>query len=214
MGALDSVSEAAIQASLSGLMQGKTVIAIAHRLSTLRAMDRIVIVEDGRIVSHEGAWRAGVDGAQPGLIMPGTFLLGSRYFQEIAALPLRAPTAYHLWRRGIGIYRLKVSREQRARINVLGFGGGVSELFLMLAHHEGHRAIFCSGSPARRAHLEGLGDPIRFNRSDLASFGPLGTGTPGSLYLTDGRRLVVVRVLNRTGRVRTLAWDRNTDTWR
>jgi crotonyl-CoA carboxylase/reductase len=76
---------------------------------------------------------------------------------EIAALPLRAPTAYHLWRRALGIYRLKVSREQRARLNVLAFGGGVSELFLMLAHHEGHRAIFCSGSAARRAHLEKLG---------------------------------------------------------
>jgi len=32
----------------------------------------------------EGSWRAGVDGAQPGIIMPGTFLLGSRYFQEQA----------------------------------------------------------------------------------------------------------------------------------
>jgi ATP-binding cassette subfamily B protein len=54
--ALDSVSEAAIQKALVGLMHGKTVIAIAHRLSTLRAMDRIVIVEDGRIVedgSHD-----------------------------------------------------------------------------------------------------------------------------------------------------------------
>jgi hypothetical protein len=40
--------------------------------------------EDGEIVSHEGAWRAGVDGAQPGIIMPGRFLLGSKYFQEIA----------------------------------------------------------------------------------------------------------------------------------
>jgi NADPH:quinone reductase-like Zn-dependent oxidoreductase len=76
---------------------------------------------------------------------------------EIAALPLRAPTAYHLWRRGLGIYRLKVPREKRARLNVLGFGGGVSELFLMLAAHEGHRAFFCSGSPERRAHLEKLG---------------------------------------------------------
>jgi len=76
---------------------------------------------------------------------------------EIAALPLRAPTAYHLWRRAIGIYRLKVSRGQRARLCVLGFGGGVSELFLMLARHEGHRAIFCSGSAERRKHLEGLG---------------------------------------------------------
>ncbi|MFI5217539.1 MAG: alcohol dehydrogenase catalytic domain-containing protein, partial [Candidatus Limnocylindria bacterium] len=76
---------------------------------------------------------------------------------EIAALPLRAPTAYHLWRRAIGIFRLKVAREKLARLNVLGFGGGVSELFLMLAQHEGHRAIFCSGSPERRRHLEGLG---------------------------------------------------------
>jgi NADPH:quinone reductase-like Zn-dependent oxidoreductase len=87
---------------------------------------------------------------------------------EIAALPLRAPTAYHLWRRALGIYRLKVGRGQRARLNVLGFGGGVSELFLMLAQHEGHRAIFCSGSPERRAHLETLGiegiDQKAFNR--------------------------------------------------
>ncbi len=40
--------------------------------------------EDGVLVSHEGAWRAGVDGAQPGLLMPGSFLLGARYFQELA----------------------------------------------------------------------------------------------------------------------------------
>ena len=87
---------------------------------------------------------------------------------EIAALPLRAPTAYHLWRRGHDIFRLKVPREKLARLNVLGFGGGVSELLLMQARHEGHRAFFCSGSPARRAHLEQLGiEPIdqkAFNR--------------------------------------------------
>lgn len=40
--------------------------------------------EDGVLVDHEGAWRAGVDGAQPGLLMPGSFLLGARYFQEQA----------------------------------------------------------------------------------------------------------------------------------
>jgi hypothetical protein len=40
--------------------------------------------EDGVLVDHEGAWRAGVDGAQPGILMPGTFLLGSRYHQEFA----------------------------------------------------------------------------------------------------------------------------------
>lgn len=48
--ALDSVSEAAIQAALAELMKDKTVIAIAHRLSTLRAMDRLVVIENGRIV--------------------------------------------------------------------------------------------------------------------------------------------------------------------
>ena len=48
--ALDSISEAAIQKALSELMKGKTVIAIAHRLSTLRAMDRIVVMDDGQIV--------------------------------------------------------------------------------------------------------------------------------------------------------------------
>src|SRR5207248_10979615 len=73
---------------------------------------------------------------------------------EIAALPLRAPTAYHMWRRALGIYRLKVPRERQATLNVMGFGGGVSELFLMLARSEGHNAFFCSGSPDRRAALE------------------------------------------------------------
>ena len=48
--ALDSEVEAAIQSTLYGMMQGKTVIAIAHRLSTIAAMDRIVVLEDGRIV--------------------------------------------------------------------------------------------------------------------------------------------------------------------
>jgi hypothetical protein len=42
------------------------------------------IYEDGQIVSHEGAWRAGENGARAGIIMPGTVLLGSRYYQEVA----------------------------------------------------------------------------------------------------------------------------------
>ncbi len=48
--ALDSEVEAAIQESLETLMQGKTVIAIAHRLSTIARMDRLVVLEKGRIV--------------------------------------------------------------------------------------------------------------------------------------------------------------------
>ena len=89
-------------------------------------------------------------------IVPAPLACGLNLW-EIAALPLRAPTAYHLWRRGHDIFRIKVPREKLARLNVLGFGGGVSELFLMQAKHEGHNAFFCSGSPARRAHLERLG---------------------------------------------------------
>ena len=47
--ALDSEAEAAIQTALYGVMQGKTVIAIAHRLSTIAQMDRIVVLDDGRV---------------------------------------------------------------------------------------------------------------------------------------------------------------------
>ena len=50
--ALDSEAEAAIQDALFGVMQGKTVIAIAHRLSTIAAMDKIVVLEDGKIVEQ------------------------------------------------------------------------------------------------------------------------------------------------------------------
>jgi ABC-type multidrug transport system fused ATPase/permease subunit len=76
--ALDSESEAAIQSALVGLMRHKTVIAIAHRLSTLRAMDRIVVLEEGRIVEdgrhgdlverggvYAGLWNSQVSGFIP-----------------------------------------------------------------------------------------------------------------------------------------------------
>ncbi len=54
--ALDSEVEAAIQGKLLDLMQGKTVIAIAHRLSTIAAMDRLIVMDAGRIIesgSHQ-----------------------------------------------------------------------------------------------------------------------------------------------------------------
>ena len=54
--ALDSEVEAAIQSTLYGMMEGKTVIAIAHRLSTIAQMDRIVVMEQGRVIedgSHD-----------------------------------------------------------------------------------------------------------------------------------------------------------------
>jgi ATP-binding cassette, subfamily B, bacterial len=50
--ALDSEVEASIQAALERVMEGKTVVAIAHRLSTLSEMDRIVVMDDGHIVEE------------------------------------------------------------------------------------------------------------------------------------------------------------------
>ena len=54
--ALDSEVEAAIQSALERVMEGKTVVAIAHRLSTIARMDRIVVMEGGRVV-EEGTHR-------------------------------------------------------------------------------------------------------------------------------------------------------------
>ncbi|THD46946.1 MAG: ABC transporter ATP-binding protein [Bradyrhizobium sp.] len=58
--ALDSEVEAAIQESLYSLMEGKTVIAIAHRLSTIAAMDRLIVLDRGRI-AETGAHRELLD---------------------------------------------------------------------------------------------------------------------------------------------------------
>ncbi len=46
--------------------------------------EEVDLYAGGVIVGHEGAWLAGVNGARAGIVMPGTVLLGSRYFQEIA----------------------------------------------------------------------------------------------------------------------------------
>ena len=113
---------------------------------------------------------------------------------EMAALPLRAPTAYHLWRRALGIYRVKVPYERKATLNVLSFGGGVGELFLMLAKAEGHNAFFCAGSKERRDALEELGivgiDQKAFNRfatrDDVKAFNKEVKG------LTDGEGMHIV----------------------
>ena len=79
---------------------------------------------------------------------------------------------------------------------------------------------FPPGPPPRdpsdpRRRLDRLDDPLRFNRSDIASFDPLGGATPGSAYLTDGQtQLAAVRVLSTTGKVRVIVYDRRKQTWR
>lgn len=68
------------------------------------------------------------------------------------------------------------------------------------------------GDPRRR--LDRLDDPVRFNRSDIASFSPIGTATPGTVYVTDGmRHLSAARVFGRTGKIGCLAYDVERELW-
>lgn len=94
--------------------------------------------------------------------------------------------------------------------------GPVRELRHLGAHVRfGFPADVTPRDPADpRRRLDRLDDPIRLNRSDMASFGPLGTSTPGSLYLTDGlTHLAVVRLFGRTGKVKVMLYDVETETW-
>jgi ATP-binding cassette subfamily B protein len=78
--ALDSESEEAIRQALGRLMRGRTVIAIAHRISTLRGFDRIVLLQEGRVVQ---------DGA-PGDLMRRGGPYRTLVDQEVARLSRRA----------------------------------------------------------------------------------------------------------------------------
>jgi ATP-binding cassette subfamily B multidrug efflux pump len=88
--ALDSEVEAAIQEQLYNLMANKTVIAIAHRLSTIAAMDRLIIMDKGRIVedgSHEELLRQGGLYASLWARQSGGFLFEERKSAEPIAEP-------------------------------------------------------------------------------------------------------------------------------
>ena len=86
--ALDSEVEAAIQENLYRLMEGKTVIAIAHRLSTIAAMDRLVVMDEGRIIeegTHDALIARGGLYAQLWQRQSGGFLLEDEQGREAAA---------------------------------------------------------------------------------------------------------------------------------
>ena len=77
----------------------------------------------------------------------------------------------------------------------------------------GVRVGFNPGTPAPppgRGMLEG--DPIRFGRSDILSFSPLGTATPGTFYLAGDGAQAAVRVTGGSARVRLMIW--RGDPWR
>ena len=92
--ALDSEVELAIQEQLLGLMEGKTVIAIAHRLSTIARMDRLVVLETGRIVeqgTHDELLRLGGHYAKLWRHQSGGFLAREVPAVETAVEPLGEP---------------------------------------------------------------------------------------------------------------------------
>ena len=87
--------------------------------------------------------------------------------------------------------------------------------------HVGQRVHFGFPEGPMPRNINGKGriqrreDPIRFNNSDIASFGPLNTATPGTLYLTDGTlRIAAIRISSRDGRMRIYQWNRGTGVWR
>jgi prepilin-type N-terminal cleavage/methylation domain-containing protein len=68
--------------------------------------------------------------------------------------------------------------------------------------------------PPRPGTLEGGGDPVRFGRSDLVSFSPLGTSSSGTLYLTDGTGMLsALSIFGPTARVRVWRFDERKEAW-
>lgn len=89
----------------------------------------------------------------------------------------------------------------------------------MRDHDRGVRLGFPPGGPVPRippasGAIDNLDDPIRFGRSELISFGPLGTSSSGTVYLTDGRESgFAVRIYGPTTRVRVWRFSRATRRW-
>jgi len=96
--------------------------------------ESVDIYDGGQVVNHNGSWRAGVDGALPGIIMPGTFLLGAKYFQEIAP--------------GVALDRAKnVAMGLRVETDAGTFDGCVKVLETngLKPAEEGDEKVYCPG---------------------------------------------------------------------
>lgn len=104
--ALDSEVEAAIQEQLANLMEGRTVIAIAHRLSTIAQMDRLIVLEQGKVIEtgthaallgEDGAyarlWKRQSGGFVPAAPRPRAIMQGA--FNMAGGSPLNAPPEAH-----------------------------------------------------------------------------------------------------------------------
>ncbi len=94
--ALDAESERAVQAALDTLMRGRTTLVIAHRLATIRAADRILVLDDGRIVeagTHEGLLTQGALYAQLASLQFTDALDETARGKESRARPARMPAA-------------------------------------------------------------------------------------------------------------------------
>jgi ABC-type phosphate transport system ATPase subunit len=113
--ALDSEVEAAIQTSLYRLMEGKTVVAIAHRLSTIAAMDRLVVMEHGRIVEqgdHQSLLAAGGIYARLWAHQSGGFL--GEEVDDAAAAPEAMSDRYRpFWAKRFGTRALPADEPRR-----------------------------------------------------------------------------------------------------
>ena len=89
--------------------------------------EEVDIYENGAVASHEGSWRAGVDGALPGVMMPGINLTGARYFQEIAP--------------GTAMDRAEVAALDRVMQTPAGTFSGVMKVIETSPLEPGHRSI-------------------------------------------------------------------------
>ncbi|MFQ5670221.1 MAG: Tfp pilus assembly protein FimT/FimU [Acidobacteriota bacterium] len=68
--------------------------------------------------------------------------------------------------------------------------------------------------PPQQGLLSGTDDPVKFGRSDLLSFAPAGSATPGSLYLTDGMDMTAIVVNGVTGRLRLFRYKAPENLWK